>query len=235
MKSESFPIRLSHDIGKGRPLPHRGRTFSGMRSICHSAQIFWLLQEHKAELHSGGQSQDLPSKIGKDVAQDAVAALGGRQGIEPFGTLVAPDWSRAPVVSPQALEKVEQGGEMMIASNIPCFPKSLLRSLLWERSIQGLHLISQHLEVVALCSAELLQAALHVPPSGSTREKAQHPQGPLSCHRCRRWRSSRMRLGRPRSGIRTLRIGSLAGRRGALMSWARPKAYRAHMGRPLAL
>ena len=35
---------------------------------------------------------------------------------------------------------------MMIASNTPCFicPKSLSRSLLWERSIQGLRLISMH-------------------------------------------------------------------------------------------
>ena len=37
-----------------------------------------------------------------------------------------------------------------------------------------------------------------------------------------------MRIGRPRSGARTLRIGCL-GRCGARMSRARPEAYRAHM------
>ena len=57
-------------------------------------------------------------------------AFCGRQCIEPLAQ--------------QALEKVEQGGEMMIASNFPCFicSKSLSRSLLWERSIQGFLLIS---------------------------------------------------------------------------------------------
>ena len=39
-----------------------------------------------------------------------------------------------------------------------------------------------------------------------------------------------MRLGRPRSNVRALRIGCLAARCGALMSRVRPEAYRAHMG-----
>ena len=100
MKSKSLPIRLSVDIGKGRPLPHGGRPFSSMWAVRHSAQVLRLLQKHEAELRSGGQSQDLPSEIGKDVAQDAAAALCRRQSIESFWTLVAPDPSRAPVISP---------------------------------------------------------------------------------------------------------------------------------------
>ena len=119
---------------------------------------------------------------------------------------------------------------MMIASNLACFicSRSLSRSLLGYPRLP-LDIDAEHLEVETLRSAELLQAALHVPASRSPREKVQDSQGFLSCHRCRRWQSCRMRIGRPRSGVRTLRIGCLAGRCGALMSRARPEAYRAHM------
>ena len=162
MKSKSFPIRLSSDIGKGGPLPHGGWTFSGMRSICHSAQIFWLLQEHKAELRSGGQGQDLPSKIGKYVAQDAAAALSGRQSIEPFWTLVAPDWSRAPVISPAG-----PGKSRARRRNDDSVKQSLLYLLHELVSLSALREVyprlaldidAQHLQVEAFCSAELLLA-----------------------------------------------------------------------------
>ena len=103
---------------------------------------------------------------------------------------------------------------MMIASNNIYLLHELV-SLSALREVYprlALDIDAQHLQVEAFCSAELLQAALRTPPSRSTREKVQHSQGPLSCHRCRRWRSSRMHIGRPRSGIRTLRIGCLGSR-----------------------
>ena len=160
--------------------------------------------------------------------------LSGRQRVEPFGTrLVAPDWSRAPVVSPAG-----SGKSRARRRNDDSIKHSLLYLLqeLVSLSAEGeiyprfpLDIDAEHLEVETLRSAELLQAALHVPASRSPREKVQDSQGFLSCHRYRRWRSSRMRIGRPRSGVRTLRIGCLAGRCGALMSRARPEAYRAHM------
>ena len=115
----------------------------------------------------------------------------------------------------QALQKVEQEGEMMIASKLPCFTcsKSLSRSLLKKIYPRlPLDIDAEHLEVKTFRSAELLQAALHVPASRSPRKKVQNSHGPLSCHRCRRWRISWARLGRSRSGIATLCVGCLAGR-----------------------
>ena len=43
----------------------------------------------------------------------------------------------------------------------------------------GFRLISTQSEVEALCSAELLQAALHIPSSWSAREKVPNSQGAI--------------------------------------------------------
>ena len=174
MKSKSLPIRLSSDIGKGWPLPHGGWPFASMWAVRHSAQVLRLLQKHEAGLCSGGQSQDLPSKIGKDVAQDAAAALCRRQGIESFWTLVAPDWSRAPAISPASPGKSRawrrNDNSVEVSSLYLLFE---LVSLSRVREIYpglALDIDAKHLQVEALCSAELLQAALHIPLSRYPRE-----------------------------------------------------------------
>ena len=140
-----------------------------MWAVRHSAQVLRLLQKHEAGLCSGGQSQDLPSKIGKDVAQDAAAALCRRQGIESFRTLVAPDWSRAPVISPASPGKSRawrRNDDSVEVSSLYLLLE--LVSLSRVREIYpglALDIDAKHLQVEALCSAELLQAALHIPLS----------------------------------------------------------------------
>ena len=122
-------------------LPHGGRTFSGMGSICHSApRSSGCSRSTKlscvAEAKVKTSAKMLPKMQRRRSAAVNVSS--------PFGLLqlligLGPLW-----LAQQALEKVEQGGEIMIASNFPCFicSKSFSRSLLRERSIQGFRLIS---------------------------------------------------------------------------------------------
>ena len=157
MKRKSFPIRLSRDIGKGGPLPHGGWSFSDMWAIRHSAQILGLLQKDEAELRSADEGQDLPSEVGKDVAQDAASNWSGTSLVSPAG----PGKGRARWRNDDSVKDIS--------------PYLLLElvSLSRVREIYpglALDIDAKHLEVEAFCSAELFQAALHIPLSRCPRE-----------------------------------------------------------------
>ena len=180
----------------------------------------------EAELRSGGQGQDLPSEVGKNVAQDAATALCRRQGIESSRTLAAPDWSRASVISPAGPGKsrARWRNDDSVKGILPYLLLELV-SLSRVREIYpglALDIDAKHLQVEALCSAELLQAALHIPLSRYPREEIQNSQHYRGCR-------IRLNIGRPRSGFGTLRIGCLGGSGGALVSRVLSEAYRAHV------